>query len=53
MRKKWQVLIRKKGHPHISKTFASYSLATKYAQESEANIEKGLFADLQRQIKLY
>ena len=46
MRKKWQVLIRKKGHPHISKTFASYSLATKYAQESEANIEKGLFADL-------
>ena len=46
-------LIRKEGHPHISKTFASYSLATKYAQESEANIEKGLFADLQRQIKLY
>ena len=46
MRKGWQVLIRKKGHPHIAKTFANYSLATKYAQESEANIEKGLFADL-------
>lgn len=45
-RKKWQVVIRKKGHPHISKTFVSYSDATKYAQESEANIEKGLFADL-------
>ena len=46
MRKGWQVLIRKKGHPHIAKTFANYSLATKYAQESEANIAKGLFADL-------
>jgi integrase len=30
----------------MAKTFATYSLATKYAQESEANIEKGLFADL-------
>ena len=46
MRNKWQVLIRKKGHPHISKTFAGYSDATKYAQESEANIAKGLYADL-------
>ena len=43
---KYQVSIRKKGHPHICKTFATYSMATKYAQESEANIEKGLFADL-------
>ena len=46
MRKGWQVLIRKKGQPHIAKTFANYSLATKYAQESEANIAKGLFADM-------
>ena len=44
--KKYQVLIRKKGHPHICKTFESYSDATKYAQESESNIAKGLFADL-------
>ena len=45
-RKGWQVLIRKKGHPHTAKTFASHSMASKDAQESEANIEKGLFADL-------
>ncbi len=45
-RKKWQVVIRKKGHPHIAKSFTSYSDATKYAQESESNIAKGLFADL-------
>ena len=44
--KAWQVIIRKKGHPKIYKTFANYSLATAYAQESEANIAKGLFADL-------
>ena len=41
-----QVVIRKKGHPHIAKSFTSYSLATSWAQEFEANIEKGLFADL-------
>ena len=45
-RKKWQVVIRKKGHPHIAKSFTSYSDATKYAQESETNIEKGLFEDM-------
>ena len=44
--KVWQVIIRKKGHPKIYKTFARHSLATAYAQESEANIAKGLFADL-------
>lgn len=43
---KWQVLIRRQGHPHIAKSFTSYSLATSWAQESEANIAKGLFADL-------
>ena len=31
-----------KGHPHISKTFASYSLATKYAQESELKINMAI-----------
>jgi len=45
-RKKWQVVIRKKGHPYIAKSFTSYSLATSWAQESEANIAKGLFADM-------
>ena len=43
---KWQVLIRRQGHPHIAKSFTSYSDATKYAQESETNIEKGLFVDM-------
>jgi len=32
---KWQVLIRRQGHPHIAKSFTSYSDATKYAQESD------------------
>ena len=48
--KKYQVLIRRKGHPLICKSFASYSEATKYAQESEANIAKGLYADLSEAI---
>ena len=42
----WQVIIRKKGHPHIYKTFASYSLATQYAGESERAIAKGIFQDM-------
>jgi len=42
----WQVLIRRKGTPPQTKTFATYSDATKYAQESETNITKGLFQDL-------
>ena len=46
MRDKWQVLIRKKNHPHITKTFAYYADATKYAGEAERNIERGLFVDM-------
>ena len=46
MRQKWQVLIRRKGSPHITKTFAAYADATTYAQESEDKINKGLFQDL-------
>ena len=44
--KKYQVLIRRKGHPLVCKSFATYSDATRYAQESETNIAKGLYADL-------
>ena len=44
--KKYQVLIRRKGHPLVCKSFATYSEATKYAQDSESNIAKGLYADL-------
>lgn len=42
----WQVIIRKKGHPHIYTTFASYSLAIQYAGESERAIAKGIFQDM-------
>jgi integrase len=44
--KKYQVLIRRKGHPLICKSFTTYADATRYAQESETNIDKGLFQDL-------
>ena len=40
------MLIRRKGHPLVCKSFATYSEATKYAQDSESNIAKGLYADL-------
>ena len=44
--KSWQVIIRKQGHPHVYKSFKSYSDAINYAEESEANIRKGLFVDM-------
>ena len=44
--KSWQVIIRKQGHPHVYKSFKSYSEAINYAEESEANIRKGLFVDM-------
>ena len=46
MRKKWQVLIRRKGCPHVTKTLLTYNDAIKFAQESEDQINKGLFQDL-------
>ena len=46
MRKKWQVLIRRKGCPHVTKTLLTYNDAIKFAQESEDKINKGLFQDL-------
>ena len=45
-RKKWQVLVRRKGCPNISKTLPTYLDAIKFAQESEDKINKGLFQDL-------
>jgi len=44
--KKYQVIVRRKGTPHIYKSFDTYANATRYAQESETNINKGLFQDL-------
>jgi len=43
---KWQCIIRKKGYPHIYKTFLSKADCNRYAQESERNIDRGLFEDM-------
>ncbi len=40
---KWQVRIRKKNNPTVTKTFISKANASKWAQESERKIEAGLF----------
>ena len=45
-RKKWQVLIRRKDHPQVSKCFVSKEAAREWARETEVNIEKGLYANL-------
>lgn len=44
--KKWQVRIRKKNHPPIYKTFISKHEASKWARESERDIEKGIYHNL-------
>ena len=43
---KWQVQIRKKNHPPIYKTFISKHEASKWARESERDIEKGIYHNL-------
>ena len=43
---KYQVIVRRKGTPHIYKSFVKHTDATRYAQESETNIAKGMFQDL-------
>ena len=45
---KWQVLIRKKDSPNITKTFISKEAAQEWARETEVNIEKGLYANNQQ-----
>ena len=42
---KWQVLIRRKDAPHISKHFTTKEAATEWSRETEVNIEKGLYAN--------
>ena len=51
-RKKWQVLIRRRDHPQISKCFLSKEAAREWARETEVNIEKGLYANLTEAHKL-
>ena len=42
-RKKWQVLIRKRFAKNIAKTFVLKEDAERYARETEAKIDKGIF----------
>jgi integrase len=50
--KKWQVIIRKRGIPRISKIFLKYSEAIRYAQELETQISKGMFVDFSEAMKI-
>ena len=43
---KWQVLIRRKDAPHISKHFMTKEAAQEWSRETEVNIEKGLYANV-------
>ena len=45
-RHKWQVLIRKKDSPFITKSFMTKEAAQEWARETEVNIEKGLYANV-------
>ena len=46
MGKKWQVIIRRKDHPQLSKCFISKEAAREWARDTEVNIERGLYANL-------
>ena len=43
LRDKWQVIIRRKNYPNISKVFIQKSLANKWAKETELAMEKEQF----------
>lgn len=40
---KYRVLVRKAGHPPVSKTFLKYDLANKFANKTENDLEEGVF----------
>ena len=48
MRRKWQVLIRRKFAKHITKSFVLKSDAEKYAREKEAQIDKGFLVSYEQ-----
>ena len=43
---KWQVIIRKKNYPNLTKSFLSKGLASKWAKMTETQMEKRIFDDL-------
>ena len=45
---RWNVRIRSNHHRTISKTFLQKEDAIKYARETEAKIQRGLFEDLEQ-----
>ena len=42
---KWQVNIRKKGHPGVYKAFHDVKDARKFARDVESQMERGVFED--------
>ena len=46
LREKWQVIVRRKNYPNISKVFTQKSLANQWAKETELAMEKEQFDDL-------
>ena len=44
-RGKWQVIIRKKDYPNISKVFIEKRTANKWAKQVETEMERGIFED--------
>ena len=43
---KWQVIIRKKNYPELTKSFMMKSLASKWAKMIETQMEKRVFQDM-------
>ena len=43
---KWQIIIRKKNYPELTKSFLSKGLASKWAKMTETQMEKRVFEDL-------
>ena len=43
---KWQVIIRKKNYPNLTKSFLSKGLASKWGKMTETQMEKRIFDDL-------
>ena len=51
-RGKYQVIIRRKDHPHLSKCFVSKEAAKEWARDTEVNIERGLYANLNQAMSM-
>lgn len=43
---RWRAIVRRKGHPAISKTFSTKARAERWARETESGMEAGAFKDL-------